>query len=889
MAVTLEGAVFSGTTVTLTFTGSLRTADVAPAQFTVKKDGVPVTVNAVTITGPSVVLTCASALSGVVLVSYANPAQVAAPTPPGQNYTIPGGATSVTDGATLQTALNGGTAIDIVLENGTYDKASNFTRGAAHRLYARNALQAVLTAAIDAGSNSLAAGEYHGLKFNVTDAAKLAFTSQLVTWGSGATGGNNILVEDCEFDGGASRTPTYLLRLDRPNGAIVRRCRFKNALDYGARLSDNSGSSTAVITTCEDIEAENIYRASRGASNGTAESGLWVGHQVTNHVRRVKVRNTGWMGVTPVNACKNTTFFDIDVDVVHGVAPDTSIIGTGIYAERVTQNIVFERFLIGPDLFVGINGEWNDGTPGNAAFNGVIARHGRMKATRTATGAPKRRGFYSDSGGRDVQVYDVVFDGGFEHSCVGVNNDDSGATTLSDIHHNIYTREPSAARVTWTIWNTYPATEQQTSDGDPPRRLLASLDDSDVASFTDTPAVMPLAGAPTFKVEVAFASNPGAAPVWTDVTAFVQAWHIKRGRQKELDRIDAGTATVRLNNSDRRFDPTHASSPYAPNVLPMRRIRISATHVGVTYRLFSGYVDAWPQTWQGPHAAISEVAATDGFKPLAHVDVGEGQTWSREFSGARINRLLDAAGWPAGDRVIDAGQTEIAEQVIPLGSGITALNGILETADAELGTFFIDGQGRAVFHDRLHRRRSEYLTSAGTFADANTAGTIKYQTVELDADADRIWNDVQVTASGGEPARAQDAGSQTKYLRRTLARQIPAARTAEAQDQADYLVSQLSEPRTRLAGITVVPRDDDGWKQALARDLADHVTVRRLPQNVGAAIVQEASVESIDLAQSEGRFRVTWLLTTPAYSAVDWWLLGHATYGVLGSTTKVVY
>jgi hypothetical protein len=400
--------------------------------------------------------------------------------------------------------------------------------------------------------------------------------------------------------------------------------------------------------------------------------------------------------------------------------------------------------------------------------------------------------------------------------------------------------------------------------------------------------------APTYTCDVAFATDPGATtPTWTNVPiGYVLGFTTKRGRQKELDRIDAGTATVRFNNSDRRFDPTHSGSPYSPNVIPMRKIRLRAIHNAVTYPLFTGFVQAWPQSWNGPNVGYVDVSCTDAFLPLSFADVGENDTWPEELSGARINRVLDLAGWPAADRVIDVGQSMIASVTFGLGSGVTALDHIRDVAGAELGMFFCDGAGRAVFHDRHHRKAASYLTSQGTFGDANTGG-IPYQSVELDTDPARIWNDVQVTIPGGETQRSEDAGSQAQFFRRTMARQVQLQNQTEAASQAAHLVRRYAQPTNRLSGIRITPQDDAARVDVLERELADHVTVERHPQGVGSEISQECSLEAIeyDCDPHGGAYSLTstWLVSTPAYTAVDWWILGDATYSDLGVTTKVAY
>jgi hypothetical protein len=64
---------------------------------------------------------------------------------------------------------------------------------------------------------------------------------------------------------------------------------------------------------------------------------------------------------------------------------------------------------------------------------------------------------------------------------------------------------------------------------------------------------------PELLLDIAFASDPGdSSPKWFDISEFLVAAHIKRGRGLELERNQAGVMTVRLNTSDRRFEPTYA-------------------------------------------------------------------------------------------------------------------------------------------------------------------------------------------------------------------------------------------------------------------------------------------------------------------------------------------
>jgi hypothetical protein len=119
---------------------------------------------------------------------------------------------------------------------------------------------------------------------------------------------------------------------------------------------------------------------------------------------------------------------------------------------------------------------------------------------------------------------------------------------------------------------------------------------------------------PVTTVEIAFASQPeDTSPVWVDVTQWVRSVSgiaITRGRQDQYDQTQPSRLTLSLLNPGGRFTPGNVSSPYYPNVKRGRRIRVSETHNGVTYRRFTGFVDEWPVTWADASASVSYVDIT---------------------------------------------------------------------------------------------------------------------------------------------------------------------------------------------------------------------------------------------------------------------------------------
>jgi hypothetical protein len=77
-----------------------------------------------------------------------------------------------------------------------------------------------------------------------------------------------------------------------------------------------------------------------------------------------------------------------------------------------------------------------------------------------------------------------------------------------------------------------------------------------------------------------------------------------------------------LANGDARFDPRNLAGPYATGaisgIVPMRPIRISATHEGTTYRLFTGFIDSLSYGYApGLRDATVTLACSDGLKLLS--------------------------------------------------------------------------------------------------------------------------------------------------------------------------------------------------------------------------------------------------------------------------------
>ena len=351
-------------------------------------------------------------------------------------------------------------------------------------------------------------------------------------------------------------------------------------------------------------------------------------------------------------------------------------------------------------------------------------------------------------------------------------------------------------------------------------------------------------------VECAFTSAPYATPVWTDVTEYVRSFTTKRGRSSDRDTVQPGTATVVMDNTDRRFTPENMGSPYSPYVVPRKRLRIHISYgaTAQTENIFDGYIDGWPMRFpdKGNVDSIVEVVATDAFKLLSGGEVTAAE--AQEMSGTRVNNLLDDFGWPTGAawRAIDPGAMELVARTVVCVNPSAELRLV---ADSESGLFFIDAGGRAVFHDQDYRGNQ---TSAATFTDDGSG--LPYDAgsgLVFQMDDDQIWNRVQATRVGGAASvAAQDATSIAAYGKSLLTlNDLLLTNDVDLTTIVQRYRNRYKDPSIRAKQLTfsLDQFTADVDYAILALDLESLITVERDAPGTGTpqVISQDVHIESI--------------------------------------------
>jgi hypothetical protein len=125
------------------------------------------------------------------------------------------------------------------------------------------------------------------------------------------------------------------------------------------------------------------------------------------------------------------------------------------------------------------------------------------------------------------------------------------------------------------------------------------------------------------------------ASVWTDVTAYVSAESKvtgRFGRSTEFDDVGPSTCTLVLRNDDGRFTPDSAGSPYYPDVIEGRRIRVTVIQsdtFGFT-GLTAAYAAAPDTLWPG----LPTDPTADGVYPLF---TGSILSWEPNYAGGMLS------------------------------------------------------------------------------------------------------------------------------------------------------------------------------------------------------------------------------------------------------------
>ena len=320
-----------------------------------------------------------------------------------------------------------------------------------------------------------------------------------------------------------------------------------------------------------------------------------------------------------------------------------------------------------------------------------------------------------------------------------------------------------------------------------------------------------------------------------DVTSRVRSISIARGKNRDLDRFNAGTLNVEFNNTDRAFDPLFAASPFAGNIVPRRDVRVLADGTAQ----YVGKVTDWNLGYDTSGQSVAELQASDGLTFLAQQALTAG-TATVQPSGDRVTAVLNmpTVDWPVSERNIDTGASTLGADVFE-GNALTYLQ---QVELSEGGLLFIDKQGRVAFKDRLSTPTTDNVT---VFADDGTG--IPFAPALVEYGTEELYNQITVSSNAGT-ATSNNALSQTRYgiLDRDV--QTLLSTLTQVEDYGDFLVGRYAEPDYRFARIAVDMANLNSSQKAamFGLDMGSVIQVKFTPNGIAPAIERYGLVIAIN-------------------------------------------
>jgi len=306
---------------------------------------------------------------------------------------------------------------------------------------------------------------------------------------------------------------------------------------------------------------------------------------------------------------------------------------------------------------------------------------------------------------------------------------------------------------------------------------------------------------------------------YADLTSLVLSVNIKRGRNRQLDQFNAGTAQVVFNNNTRILDPLNTASIYYPYVLPRSPIIIYANGTPI----YSGYVEDWDLDYQNANQGRMFARCVDAFGTLANQQLNA-FTPSAQTSGLRVDAVLDRPEIAyQGARSIGTGTSTLGAYAVTQDTN--ALNYLQQVNTSEQGYLFTAADGTLTF-----KGRSSVLNPVAG-ASFTTDGTgIPYMSLVNQYGSELLYNYIVTQSPAGASQTNSDSTSISLYQTQNYnLLQLLNSTTTEVNGLGAYLLGKYRNPVVRFTGVTcqLAALTSAQWATIFAIDLTSIVTVQK--------------------------------------------------------------
>jgi hypothetical protein len=367
-----------------------------------------------------------------------------------------------------------------------------------------------------------------------------------------------------------------------------------------------------------------------------------------------------------------------------------------------------------------------------------------------------------------------------------------------------------------------------------------------------------------------------------DISNTILRVGIRRGRNRILDKFEAGSATIVLEDSTGAYNPSNPSSPYYGKLVPLRKIRIWGEYEGVQYPLFAGYIQSYDTNFQIGLSETSSVTlkCVDGFRFFNGVSVTTlAGASAGQLSGSRITNFLDLVNWPTSQRAIDAGDSTLQNDTGEANRDV--LGAIQLVEKSEFGAFYLDASGTVNY---LSRTTVSEKADATPVVYADDGSGIYYQGIDFAYDDTLIVNNVSVQRLNGTIQNVYDQTSiDTYFLHSGIRDGLLIQTDAEANNQAVMLLASRKDAILRIDSMTLNLFDDSASSRIIAALNSEIFDLINITKSVpgGSTVTRELFVQGITHDISPRSWNCVLLTSEPIIQA---FILNSTTdQGKLGS------
>jgi len=361
---------------------------------------------------------------------------------------------------------------------------------------------------------------------------------------------------------------------------------------------------------------------------------------------------------------------------------------------------------------------------------------------------------------------------------------------------------------------------------------------------------------------------------YADLSSLVMSISIKRGRQRQLDQFNAGTAQVMFNNNSRILDPLNTSSPYYPWILPRSPIIINANGVPI----YTGFVQDWNLDYGLANQDRMVAVCVDNFGTLAN-QILNAFTPSAETSGVRISTALDRPEINyTGARSIGTGSSTLGSYAVSQDTNL--LNYLQQVNTSEQGYLYNSAAGTLTFKGRssvLNPVAGATFTSDGT--DLPMMSLINQFGDEL------LYNYIVTQSPAGAAQTNSNAASIALYQSQNYnLLNLLNSTTSEVKGLGAYLLGKYMNPILRFTGLStqLAALTSAQWSIIFGIDLTSIVSVKKT-FNTGtpASETQTLIVSGIDHKITPGSHIVSY--TFESTDGNQYLTLNNTIFGTLNN------